>query len=311
MAIVESVLIFIAALFILAKASSFAVRHTVRFSKLSGINQLAVGFLLLAISTSLPEITITILSTLRGEGLLGLSTAVGSSIGDMTLILGIAAFSGFVTPKRDRSEVEFALITGAAVAFIILILRTAGPVFGIFGLVVFFAYMHFIVKEGIPIKNNISKKGLKTPVMIKSAIYAIASVIVVAISANFLVNSAVEISLAAGVSEALLGATVIAFGSFMPELTLTVVAMRHRNVELALGNAAGSVITNVALVGGIAALGAFTLDLVASVAVSFLIVGCMIGYKMIDRGRFGIMEGIFLCSLYFAYLIIMILISQI
>jgi len=308
MAIVESVIIFIVALVILAKASSFAVKHAVRFAKLSGIHQLAVGFLLLAVSTSFPELIITLISTAEGEGLIGFSTAVGSSIGDFTIMMGIAAIGGFTVARKYRDDIDSAIMIGAVLAFIILVLNIIGYAFGIFAIMIFLIYMRIIIRKGVPIKNN-HVKGLKITAALKSALLTVAATAIVAVSAYFLVNSVVDISLTAGISKALLGATVIAMGSFLPELTLTISAMRKKNIDLALGDAAGSVVTNIALVGGIAAFGGIMLDTITSVELGFLILASMFIYTLIKKGRLGKKEAFMLFGLYVVYLLVIIFLA--
>lgn len=328
---VAPVVILAAALLVLALSSRSAVKYAVRFSHAAGINQLVVGFLLLAVSTSLPELIVTILSSLKGEGLLGIGTTVGSSFGDISLILGIAILSyapfakrkagfagayacppageqGVRLSQRDKHDMEYSILVVAIIALFMLFLPTLDAAFGIFAVLAFFAYMHFIVKQGLPVKENI--KGLKTVAAVKFAALALGSIAVLVISARFVVDSAVEISRMAGVPEAAIGATVIAFGAFLPELSLTIIAMRRRNVELALGNLAGSLATNFGLIVGLGALiSPVVLNGVSHANLALFLLANAIVLALMQKGRFGKKDAVVLFALYAVFVAVTLLMS--
>lgn len=285
------------ALLVLAKSSQFAVRYAVRFSKAAGINQLVVGFLLLAISTSLPELVVTVFSSLEGEGLLGMGTLIGSSFGDISLILGIAALTGFAVTKRDKQDMEYSIIIAVIMAAFMIALQALDAAYGIFAVLVFVVYMQFIVKQGVPVKEKI--KGLRSVEALKAALLVLVSVAVLVVSARFVVDAAVDLSRIAGIPEAAIGATVIAFGSFLPELSLTIVAMRRKNVELALGNLAGSLVTNLALIVGLGVLiHPIVLNGVSHLNLGIFIAANIIVFALMQKARFGRKDAAVLFAMY-------------
>lgn len=297
-------LAFSIALLVLAKSSSIAIEKAVKLSQISGISQMAVGFIFIAVATSLPELSIAIMSSLQGEGILSVGNLVGANITNIALIIGLASLVGFNLGKIFSIRIEQAIIATTAIAFFIIVLGKISLVFGIFCIVLFYLFSSSVMKDGFVAGNGNNK--IKIIEKIKAAAYLILAVSVVVISAYIVTDSAVKLSRILGIAESLIGATVVAMGTTLPELSVGIAAVRKRNMSILVGDLIGSLITNLTLILGIVAImNPLAIDKgILAALVSFIIVSfafLILSYRM----KFGFREGFILLSLYTLYLIVM------
>ncbi len=297
-------LAFSIALLVLAKSSSIAIEKAVKLSRISGISQAAVGFIFIAVATSLPELSIAIISSLKGEGILSVGNLVGANITNIVLIIGLASLAGFNLGKIFSARIEQTIIATTAIAVFMLVLGKISLVFGIFCAVLFYLFSSSVMKEGFVAGNGNNK--IKIIEKIKALAYLLLSVSVVVISAYIVTDSAVKLSRILGITESLIGATVVAMGTTLPELSVGIAAVRKRNISILVGDLVGSLITNLTLMLGIVAvLNPVSIDKsIFAALVSFIAIGFVflfLSYRM----KFGFREGFILLSLYTVYLVVM------
>jgi len=170
-----NILILIISLIILAKASETSIKYSVRVSKLLGISQLAFGFLAISIITSLPELSIAIISALGGNPELGIGNLIGSSIVDISLVFGMLAFFKTIKPSHeDYKEIIRTISITSIVAFVFIMLGKMNIFFGIFSFTVFFLFFFSVWKSNYRLKvKRIKYKNLKIIETIKSLNYLI------------------------------------------------------------------------------------------------------------------------------------------
>lgn len=245
---------------ILAKSSSTVVENAFKLSKFFGISQLAIGFLLVSISTSLPELSVSVISASAGNGAIAAGNVFGSNIANILLILGLGAFLyGFKVKKPDLKEIAIVLLITTIISGYIIFNSTVrkqalGIAEGAVLLLVFIAYLAYIflrkkqaaIKEG-PVEVITKKQALT------AFIYFSVSIIVVLISSGIVVDNAIKIANILHLAESFIGATIIAIGTSLPELSIDLQAIRKKQYGLALGDAIGSNMTNLTLVLGTAA----------------------------------------------------------
>ena len=307
-------LITIAALIIglavLAKASDVAVMRTAKLSKLLGINKITAGFIFLAVSTSLPELTIAIFSSLRGEGLLSVGNLIGANIINMTLIIGlVAVFCAFSLKKKDSMLMEQAVVFSSIIAFFAIFLKKIDFIFGIFCIIIFYVFSKIMVKEGLKTDEKLNHE-LRTPAVLKSIFFVLLAVAFIIISAKFVTDSAVEISSAFGLKESLIGATLLALGTTLPELSVGIAAIRRKDIKLAIGNSVGSVAANITLILGIAAIiNPISLGTAEISLMWFLIASGLAFLFISSSGKFDRKRGIALISAFAIYLIYVMVIA--
>lgn len=290
-------------LLILIKSSSITIDRAVKLSKLSGISQLAIGFIFIAVITSLPELSIGIISSLQGNGILSMGNLIGANISNLTLVLGSIAFIGFNLGKIYSRQIEQSVIITTAIAIFLIILGNAGFIFGIFCLAIFYIFSSSIAKVAI----EVEVEGIKSLEIIKAVFHLLLAISFVIIAAYIVTNSSIALAESLGITESVIGATILAIGTTLPELSVSLAAARKRNISLAIGNIVGSMITNLTLILGVVSLInpiVFGHDIIT--ALSFLIAVNLIFLLLAHRMKFGIREGVALLSIFILYLIIIL-----
>ncbi|MGB9719345.1 MAG: sodium:calcium antiporter [Candidatus Anstonellales archaeon] len=241
---------------VLSKSSSVVVENLVKLSRFFGISQIAIGFLLLAVSTSLPELSVSFISSSVGEGAIAAGNVFGSNIANILLVLGLGGFLyGLKIKKEELGDIAIVLVLTTLISSYIIFSssvseRALGFLEGIIMLLLFAGYMIYVfTKRKIEnAKNNsVTKKEA-----LQAFLFFSASMLVVFTSAGFVVESAVKIARLLNIAESFIGATIIAVGTSLPELSIDLQAIKRKHYGVALGDAIGSNMTNITLVLGIA-----------------------------------------------------------
>lgn len=271
--ILLDVIILAASIAVLVKSAIFAIERIVKFSKITGIGELAAGFVIVAVSTSTPEISVAVFSTHSDNIGLTLGDIFGSNVTNIGLIAGLFLL---ISPIRQIEHQTLRrllplLLAASAIPLALLVSQQGSKFVGIALLAVFGFFLYYTFK------SHASQKD-KTPQEKGSAIkqlgYFFVGIALVIISAKFIVDSASSLAEATGIRQSVLGATIIAFGTSLPELTVDIIAVRKRHLELALGDIIGSCITNITLVLGLVLV-------FSAVDVNFGILSSLIGFAMI------------------------------
>ena len=170
MVLYESVLIFIGSLIVLVKASDVVVDRAMHVSRHTGLSQIAVGAIILALGTSLPELAVTIISSINGQPSLAFGTIIGSNITNLTLMFGVSALFGVVIFKRKDLERSWIIALSSGLALLLLIRGVADIFFGIIALVVFFLFVNYTLIRGYSVpkmkEHSVLKKDLAKDVLI-------------------------------------------------------------------------------------------------------------------------------------------------
>ncbi len=265
-----SVLIFVViavTLGVLGKSADWLVDEAVVLSKRSGIPTTIIGATIVSLGTTAPEAAVSVFAAIEGEPALALGNAVGSIICDTGLILGLACI---ISPLRlDRRIVNRQgwIQLGAAVSLVLLSFPWSSPgvAFSQGGNLPQWAGFLFLGALGIYIWQSIrwagEGKALAGEVEEHSSaasttmvvLRLIGSIALVVVSARVLIPAVIEIATRMQVPESIIAATLVAFGTSLPELVTAVTAARRGHGELAVGNVVGADILNVFFVAGAAA----------------------------------------------------------
>ncbi len=237
-------------LLVLFKAGEKSIQNAIALARLVGMSEFVVGFLLVSVSTSLPELAIAISSALDGSSAISLGNVFGANLSDVLLVVGASAvFGGLVLNKNDFKDLVLILL-GSSLISLVLVLYTPGRLTGVLLLLSFLAYVYYLLtkkKQGLLV-------AVKTPFDFRKFFLTLFSfaffILLVLASSKIAVDNAVLLSGFFGVSELVLGATLISLGTTLPELSVSVLAARQGRFRLALGNAVGSSIVNLSLVFG-------------------------------------------------------------
>jgi len=253
-------------LFILSKAADALVDNAVELSKIVGIPEIIIGATIVSLGTTLPELSASATSALHGNGDFALGNAVGSIITNTSLILGIGALFGKI-PVDKRSSQKFNLLI---IAVFLLIIPTIpykihgneGLIpqgMGIAFLLLVPIYIFFLLnQEKKKNKSNLNNRKREPFLSSKSSpLFFLGKIVVAAVliglSASLLVDSAEVLAVRVGIPDVIIAATLVAFGTSVPELSTCIAAAKSNHGGLALGNIMGANILNVLLVTGASA----------------------------------------------------------
>jgi len=256
------VLVIAVTLYTLAKGADILVGEAVSLSIYWGIPKMIIGATIVSLGTTLPEVSVSVLAALKGNPDMALGNAIGSIIVDTGLILGLAAIIGKVPIDplviSRQGKIQIAAVILMAVACLPFLSPTgAGTVtqyMGIFFLVLLVLYIFISIKWS---------KGAKTgelnelhedqkPLILQLALLVVGITIVI-LSSNVLIPAVEITAVRIGVPQSIIAATLVAFGTSLPELVTAITAVRKGHGELAVGNIIGADILNVLFVTGSAA----------------------------------------------------------
>lgn len=226
------------------------------------IPQLVIGLTIVAIGTSMPEFCVSFVSALKGTADLAVGNVVGSNIFNSLMIVGITAMVAPMTILKNtvRLDIPFALLASIMLAAFCydgeLTRLDAGILFGLFVVFMFITLQH--AKKGKKEQGARSEKqeasskeqGEEMPVW-KIVLLILVGLACLVLGSNVFVDGATKVATALGISDAVIGLTVVAMGTSMPELATSVVAARKGNSGIAIGNVLGSNVFNILLVIGL------------------------------------------------------------
>ncbi|MBI5134846.1 calcium/sodium antiporter [Candidatus Uhrbacteria bacterium] len=239
---------------LLIKGAGWLVDGASSIAKRFGISDLAVGLTIVAFGTSAPELIVNTVASISGNTEIAIGNILGSNIANILLILGIAAviYPLRVTKGTVWKEIPFSLLAVLMIAVMAndqwidglefsALTRTDGiALIGFFAIFLFYTYELAFggppSEQGLPVRRF----GL-----LRSVSMVAGGLMVLVVGGKWVVDSAVEIASNLGVSESLIGLTVVAVGTSLPELATSAVAAYKRNVDIAVGNVVGSNIFNI------------------------------------------------------------------
>lgn len=223
------------------------------------IPQLVIGLTIVAIGTSMPEFCVSLVSALKGTADLAVGNVVGSNIFNSLLIVGITAMVAPMTILKStvRLDIPFALLASVMLAAFCydgeLTRLDAGILFGLFLVFMFITLQHAKrgEKKEESEENEDAKERERTKAVWKMVALILVGLACLVLGSNVFVDGATKVAAALGVSDAVIGLTVVAMGTSMPELATSVVAARKGNSGIAIGNVLGSNVFNILLVIGL------------------------------------------------------------
>lgn len=271
--IIFDIIILAVSLAVLVKSAIFAIERIVKFSKITGIGELAAGFVIVAVATSTPEISVAVFSTQTDNIGITLGDIFGSNVTNIALITGLFLL---ISPIRqiERKTLKTLLpllLASSSISLALLITQQGSKFVGIALLIVFGFFLYYTIKFHPPEPDNRQREQGSA---IRQIVCFFIGIALVIISAKFIVDSASSIALATGIKQSVLGATIIALGTSLPELTVDIIAVRKRHLELALGDIIGSCITNITLVLGLVLV-------VSTISINFGILSSLIGFAVL------------------------------
>jgi len=299
--IIYSILTLAASLLAIILISDRIIRYVLAISKAFGLSEMAAGFILLSVTTSMPELSVSIVASLAGEGGLSVGNVLGSNIANLTAILGFAILLSrkeiIIKGQSQKELVQFLFITSVIPLFIVQ-RGSLGMMLGII-LLILFGYFSVTIssKSATATLDETPKHEGNIVVCIKFFV----GVLLIIILSKFAVESSVDIADFIGLPASIIGATIIGLGTSLPELATTIQALKQRLYNLALGNLLGSCITNITLVLGVSSLLSFSeVNVVAVQSMMFyvLLSSLSVWYMVGASERITKRGAILLCLIY-------------
>ncbi len=262
-------LIFFAAMAALIYGADFIIKESERIALHFDISHFVIGATLVAFGTSLPEMAASMMASSQGKSDMAVANVVGSVIFNITLVLGVVfIMAKKMNPDRDLFALDSAWVVIPVVIFFIMVQDgEIGRVDGILYLLLMVSYLVFLFsssKEDLEgeIDEDLAKEKFKWSKTI--LLLAIGFTFTIG-GANFVIESGTNIARNFGVSEWIIGIFLISLGTSLPELVVSLVAVKKGNAEMSIGNIIGSNVANFSMVlGGASLLNPLTIDLIAT-----------------------------------------------
>ncbi len=250
-------IVFIIAMAVLIKGADFVIDESERVALYYNISHFVIGATLVALGTSLPEMAASMMASGAGKGDIAVSNIIGSNIINISLVLGLVfLFSKNMMPSRDIFAKDsawglFPVMTFILISFDGIISRFEGFMF----IMMMGAYLLFLVNNDDALDSEIDDALVKEKFDWKrTGLYLGAGFVMVIVGANFTIESATGIAKSFGVSEWIIGLLLIAFGTSLPELMVSISAAKKGNSDMIIGNIIGSNVANFTVALGAAAL---------------------------------------------------------
>ncbi|HRI10192.1 MAG TPA: calcium/sodium antiporter [Nannocystaceae bacterium] len=315
-----TIVLFISGLALLLVGADLLIRGASAIAKRLGISPLIIGLTVVSLGTSAPEIAVSLTSALAGEADMALGNVVGSNIFNVLGILGITALAAPLIVQRQLIRVDVPImIVASALCYLVAHDGTISRADGIgliVGAVLYVALLIRISRRSADTQPDAPPSG---PVWLRNLPAQLLLILVglglLVIGSRWLVDGATEIARLLGVSDLIIGLTIIAAGTSLPELATSVLAAMKGERDIAVGNVVGSNIMNILLVlGATSALApagvpvapeALRFDIPVMIAVALACLPSFITGSVVSRA-----EGAFFVAYYVAYTVFLILSSQ-
>ena len=299
--------ILVLSLIILIKFSDVVSESSTKVAKVTGLGEMAVGFLLLSVVTSLPELAVSVSAVRSGDVSIPIGGLFGSNIANIGLILGLTAILAPTSIQVARGEfksISFMTGVAASVPLLLLIFGTFNYIIGWALLALFVAFSGYSIRNRFTLTEDIEE--MKQPTrMWKDILFILGGVVIILVSSQFVVNAAVEISNLFRIDQAVIGATIIAVGTSLPEFSVSLAAVKKGRTSLALGNILGSCLTNLTLIlGFVLAFSTFNVNLTLFLDMALMLI--LINFvliKIIAENDFGLLNGLILLFFYGIFLL--------
>ena len=294
-------------LLLLVAGAEIVIKGSVSFGKKLNISLFAIGVVIVAGGTSLPELASSINAVINYHADLAVGAVVGSNIANLILVM---AATTVILPIYNitKNQINQAWINiGLGVVLILMSFLYFNYIFGIVSIIFLILIMYLQFKKGSLDLEEINKSEYST---LSSIFLILIGIIFLIYGSELFINSAISIANYFNVSEAVIGLSIIAFGTSLPELVVGITSAIKRKVDFALGNILGSNIYNILGVLGISSFfGTFSMpeiiakqDLLFMLLITFITLGFMFFIKKIGRiyGSIGLI--LYVCYMYFIFI---------
>lgn len=299
---------------LLVKGADFFVDGSSSVARMLKVPSLIIGLTIVAMGTSLPETSVSVSAAIAQKNELAISNAVGSNLFNLMIVCGVCALFCPLTVQKSTLLKEYPMSVGAAVLLLIfgmtgmLVGRPEGAVL----LICFAAFIVWMVLSALKARKTLADADASEDAEAKKLLPVWACILcilggaaAIIFGGNLVVDSASKIAAAFGMSDTLIGLTIVAFGTSLPELVTSVVAAKKKEVDMALGNVIGSNLFNILMVLGISG----TISPMSFTAENAVDLAVLIGFSVLvwafcwAKKRLARWQGSVMVALYAAYVV--------
>ncbi len=290
----------------LAVGANWLVDGASRLALRFGISPMVVGLTIVGFGTSMPEFSVSVLAAARGSTDLSLGNAVGSNIMNLLLVLGVAAVVAPIHVIGARKVLVRDLVFGLVPAAILLVMARGGTISRSTAAMLLVVFVVFIWVALTQVKKRDATETIVTGSPLRHLAITAVGIAVLVGGSEMLVRGGVELARRFSVSEAVIGLTLVAFGTSLPELATSVTAVLKGESEIGVGNVLGSNVFNLGMVVGTAfflrpgSISPFVIFQDIPILIAATVV---VGLIVLRDGRINRWEGALMLSIFTAYLV--------
>ena len=305
-----SIILLVIGFALLIKGADYFVEGASDLANKLKIPAMIIGLTIVALGTSAPEAAVSVASALTGSNAIAVSNVIGSNIFNMLVVVGATAVIYKINIEEESLKVDFPVLMISCVLLLIFIItgNQISRIEGIIFLILIIAYISWLILQARKDQENmnVEESHLSTPII---GVYIICGLIAIVIGGDLVVNSAKDIALSLGMSETLVGLTIVAVGTSLPELITSITAALNKKQDIALGNAIGSSIFNVLFILGLT-------DVISPIQttqvmiIDTVVMIVLLGISFVlayDKQDFNRKDGIILLAVFIIYMIFIIL----
>ena len=309
------IFILLCGLFLVVFCANYLVEGSSVIARKLGVSEFVIGMFIVGFGTSLPELVVSLIGAIGGNADIAIGNVIGSNVFNTSLILGLSVMITpmLVTEVNKRRDIPFLMM--ATTLFIALGITNDGltRLEGLVLLLIFALYILYLFKtDGMSPEveaENEHPSGLLFQTVTGSVGIVIGSIIGLIVGGNLFVDSARAIGVMAGLSDKVIGVTILAFGTSLPELATCIAAVSKKRTQIALGNIVGSNIFNILMIAGLAStikpLGFANINIVdlSALAISTLIL--YVSQHTNHKGKLTRFDGACMLLAFIAYMVML------
>lgn len=287
---------------LLIKGADYFVDSASAIARKFHIPSMIIGLTIVSIGTSLPELSVSLTSALIGKNDLAVANVVGSNIFNMLMGLGVTSIISKLPIEKNtiENDIPFLNIIGS-ILLILMLNLTLGRFEGILLIGLLIGFLFYIIK---PVLNNKEESNEESKLSFKTILLGILGVVGIILGGDMVVDSASNIAKMFGMSQNLIGLTVVALGTSLPEFVTSVIAGIKGENEIAIGNIIGSNIFNILMILGISSIiSPIVISFISVIDIMFMIaIGILLYVFVVKSKTLKRYQGIVFVFLYIGYI---------
>jgi cation:H+ antiporter len=291
----------------LIKGADYFVEGSSNIAKKFKISPMIIGLTIVAMGTSMPELSVSITSSLIGKNDMSLANVVGSNMFNILMALGTSSLIINLPIKKDSIKFDIPFLIGIGTLLLLMLFDLKLSIFeGLILIGIFVFYLWKTLKPMLKKRNkDIKENEEKNKSMFKMIVISLVGIIGIIIGGDMVVDNASKIAEIFGMSQNLIGLTIVAVGTSLPEFVTSIMAIKKGENEIAIGNVVGSNIFNILLILGVSSVvNPLIVNIVGLIDVLFMIASSVLLYLFVRKNKnLNRYQGITFILLYVGYII--------